>query len=473
MQVEYQDNMDIDEIFDTYKEPDEKVPRIDVIIENYLSVVSQLKKDLGTLKDDLTQQRKSDTRFTDSLEEYLRVQNLSSIITQHLEPFEIWEKLEEFSRTVVPLLRSEIFLWEDDKYVGISQKNSPDFKLIVNCAHEEGIIKWLFEQKHPVVVPLSDFMIYNKLRKKKGNVIIIPLLDNELGIGVYIVLVEKDKSSFSIRDLEYLNVLAQQAALAIIFKRIKNVVDTKQQLLGQMQTRFMQLLRLATVGELAGGIAHEINNPLQIIMGNVQMARMGHKLEESLGIIEKQSVRIANIVRGLLNMARQDQESFSEFLEINPLIVNTVNLIRGQMEKREIQVELDLKNKIPAIQGSSIYFQQILLNFLLHAKMQINQNGSIRISTRVEDDEWIVLQINDSGVPMPSEYIEKVIDPFSELENSQELNLGLTVSVQMVQEIGGDVEFQPQKKAGNIIIIKIPITSFDAKQIQDEVVSTG
>jgi K+-sensing histidine kinase KdpD len=76
-------------------------------------------------------------------------------------------------------------------------------------------------------------------------------------------------------------------------------------------------------------------------------------------------------------------------------------------------------------------------------------------------------------VPMPSEYIEKVIDPFSELENSQELNLGLTVSVQMVQEIGGDVEFQPQKKAGNIIIIKIPITSFDAKQIQDEVVSTG
>lgn len=473
MQVEYQDNLDIEEIFDTYKEPDEKVPRIDVIIENYLSVVSQLKKDLSTLKDDITQQRRRDTGFTDSLAEYLRVQSLSSIITQHLELFEIWEKLEGFSQTVVPLLRSEIFLWEDDKYEGISQKNSPDFKLIVNCAHEEGIIKWLYEQKHPVVVPLSDFMIYDKLRKKKGNVIIIPLLDNDQGIGVFIVLVEKNKSSFSIRDLEYLNVLAQQAALAIIFKRMKNGIDTKQKLLGQMQTRFMKLLRLATVGELAGGIAHEINNPLQIIMGNVQMARMGHKLEESLGIIEKQSVRIANIVRGLLNMARQDQESFSEFLEINPLIVNTVNLIRGQMEKREIQVELDLKNKIPAIQGNSIYFQQILLNFLLHAKMQINHNGSIAITTRVEDDEWIVLEISDSGVPMPSEYIEKVIDPFSELENSQELNLGLTVSVQMVQEIGGEVEFQPQKKTGNRIIIKIPIGSFDSKHIQDEVVSTG
>jgi len=473
MQPDLQDNFDIDEIFDMYKEPDEKVPRIDLIIENYLSVVSQLKKDLGTLKDDLTQQRKSDTHFTDSLEEYLRVQNLSSIITQNLELSQIWQKLEEASRTVIPLLRSEIFLWENDSYVGLSQKSTPDFKLIVNCAHEEGIIRWLYEQKHPVVVPLSDFMIYNKLRKKKGHVIILPLLNQEEGIGVYLVLVDKDKSSFSIRDLEYLNVLAQQATLAIIFKRIKNVVDAKQNALVQMQSRFMRLLRLATVGELAGGIAHEINNPLQIIMGNVQMARMGHKLEESLGIIEKQSVRIANIVRGLLNMARQDQESFSEFLEINPLIVNTVNLIRGQMEKREIQVELDLKNKIPVIQGNSIYFQQILLNFLLHAKMQINQNGSIHVSTRVEDDEWIILEINDSGVPMPDEYIKMVLNPFSELENAPELNLGLTVSVQMIQEIGGEVEFQPQKKSGNLIIIKIPISTFDNQQMQGKVVSTG
>jgi signal transduction histidine kinase len=243
--------------------------------------------------------------------------------------------------------------------------------------------------------------------------------------------------------------------------------------LEQLQDRMMRVLRLATVGELAGGIAHEINNPLQIIMGNVQMARMGHKLEKSLEIIEKQSVRIANIVRGLLNMAQQNQEITSEFLEINPLIVNTVNLIRGQLEKREINVELDLKNKIPAIQGSSIYFQQILLNFILHAKMQIGRNGSIHISTRVEESEWVIMEIEDTGIPMPSVYIEKVMDPFSELENSQEVNLGLTVSVQMIQEIAGEVQFKPKKKTGNIITIKIPTATFNKKDIQKEAVSTG
>ena len=473
MHSELQENLDIDEIFETYKEPDEATPRIDVIIEHYLSVVSQLKKDLYVLKNDLTRQQRENNDISDPLEEYYYVQELSSIVTQNLDNAQVQQKLEEVSRKFIPFLRSEIFILEGDHYVSVGLKSSPDLKLIAKCAHDEGITRWLYEQKHPVVVPLSDFMIYDKLRKKKGNVIIIPMLNNDEGIGIYIIMVEKHKSSFSIRDLEFLNVLTQQATLAILFNRMKDTVETKERLLAQLQNRMMRILHLATVGELAGGIAHEINNPLQIIMGNVQMARMGHKLEKSLEVIEKQSVRIANIVRGLLNMAQQNQESTSEFLEINPLIVNTVNLIRGQMEKREIDVELDLKNKIPAIQGSSVFFQQILLNLILHAKMQIGRNGSIHISTRVEESEWIIMEISDTGVPMPMEYIDRVIDPFSELENSQEVNLGLTVSVQMIQELGGAVQFKPKKKTGNIIIIKIPTTTFEKKDIQKEAVSSG
>ena len=105
--------------------------------------------------------------------------------------------------------------------------------------------------------------------------------------------------------------------------------------------------------------------------------------------------------------------------------------------------------------------------------MQIVRNGSIHISTQVEENEWIIMKISDTGVPMPSEYIEKIIDPFSELENSQEVNLGLTVSVQMIQEKGGDVQFKPKKKTGNIIIIKIPTATFDKKDVHVEAVSTG
>jgi signal transduction histidine kinase len=473
MHSELHDNLDIDEVFETYKESDEATPRIDVIIEHYLSVVNKLKKDLNILKNDLTQQQRENAEYSFPVEEYHHVQALSAIITQSMDNEQVRKKLEQVSKKFIPLLRSEIFIREEDQYIPAGIQSTQDLKLIATCAHDEGITQWLYEQKHAVVVPLTDFLIYDRLRKKKGNVIIVPMLNNDQGIGIYIILVEKDKSSFSIRDLELLNILTQQATLAILFNQMKKTVENKERILEHIQNRMMRILRLATVGELAGGFAHEINNPLQIIMGNVQMARMGHKLEKSLEVIEKQSVRIANIVRGLVNMVQQNQESTSELFEINPLIVNTVNLIHGQLEKREIAVELDLKNKIPAMQGSSIYFQQILLNFILHAKMQIGRIGSIHISTRVEEDEWIVLKINDTGVPMPSEYIEKVIDPFSELENSQEVNLGLTVSVQMVQEKGGTVQFQPKKNTGNLITIKIPIESLDKQHIKEEAITTG
>jgi signal transduction histidine kinase len=473
MHSEPQENLDIDEIFETYKERDESAPRIDVIIEHYLSVVNKLKKDLNVLKNDLSQQQRENADNTFPVEEYQHIQLLSSIITQDLDNSQVAQNLEEVSRKFIPLLRSAIFIWDGEHFVPAGKQKTSDLKLIATCAHDEGIVRWLYEQKQPVVVPLSDFLVYDKLRKKKGNVIIVPMLNNDQGIGIYIIMVDKDKSSFSIRDLELLNVLTQQATLAILFNRMNEAIEKKERLLKNIQNRMLHILRLATIGELAGGFAHEINNPLQIIMGNVQMARMGHKLEKSLEVIEKQSVRIANIVRGLLNMAQQNQESTSELFEINPLIVNTVNLIRGQLEKREIDVALELKNKIPAVQGSSVYFQQILLNFILHAKMQIGRTGTIQISTRVEENEWIILKISDTGVPMPPEYIDKVLNPFSELENSEEVNLGLTVSVQMIQEKGGDVQFKPRKKTGNLITIRIPTKTIDKQNVEEKAVSTA
>jgi C4-dicarboxylate-specific signal transduction histidine kinase len=200
------------------------------------------------------------------------------------------------------------------------------------------------------------------------------------------------------------------------------------------------------------------------------MARMGHKVEESLEIIEKQAFRIANIVRGLLSMARQTNDSASEFLEINSLIINTLNLIRGQIEKRNIEISFNLQEKLPVIRCGSVYFQQILLNFLLHSKKQIGENGFINIETAVDEQDFVVITIKDSGVAVPEEYISKVMDPFSELENSTELNLGLTVSVQMVTDIGGSVQIKSDQKSGNNVTIKLPGLVNKQLKIKKEVV---
>jgi len=254
-----------------------------------------------------------------------------------------------------------------------------------------------------------------------------------------------------------------------LFKKLERTHEA----LKNSQARLMQTIKLATVGELAGGIAHEINNPLQIILGNVQMALMGYKTENNLKIVEAQAIRIANIVRGLLSMAKQNSISKSEYIEINSLIVNTLNLVRGQIEKRGIKLNLELADKLPLVKGSSIYFQQIFLNFILHAKKQIDQNGTIFIRSYQGENSNIFVEIRDTGIPMPSEYIEKILDPFKEMSNSTEMNLGMSVSVQMVRDIGGEISIDSAENKGNNITIQIPKVNKDEVNYDANFPSTG
>lgn len=467
------DKMDVDEIFETYKETSEKNPKIDVILEHYLSLVGQLKKDLDVLKDDLKNQKKAQGKMSNSLEELVDIQKLSQIICEN-QPFEqILTRLDDFTQKFFPHKNSEIFLLEENEFNSISGKPNSDFQLLLQCAKDEGILSWLWEQGHPIIVPLTDFVVYEQLKNKKGNVLIAPMIQHQKGIGVYLFHSEKDPTQMSLRDLELLNIQTQQAALAIQFTRMNDTLKLLKKSLKISQQWLIQMIKFAAVGEIAGGIAHEINNPLQVIMGNVQMARMGHRTEESLEQIEQQSLRIANIVRGLLSMARRSQESELELLELNSLIVNTLNLIRGQIEKRNIKVTLDLEKNLPIIKGGSIYFQQIFLNFLLHSKMQIGENGAIEIKSKSGGKENIIVEFKDSGIPMPKEYIQKVLDPFSDLENSSELNLGLTVSVQMIRDIGGTIEIESGKQSGNKVIIDIPKSLASEKHLDEEIASLG
>lgn len=464
---------EVDAIFEEYKEPDDRGPQLDLVFENYLALVNQLKGDLKHLKDELEHHKKVHGQITDSLDEFFTIQRLSSIITRSLEYDEIIANLDEIARKVIPHTSSAAFVLQDGQFFEASQSVHPDYRLILKNMQEEGILDWLWDQAHPIVVPLLDFVVRENLENKEGNLVIAPMIQGQEGMGVYLMRTEKDQANFSFRDLELLNILIQQAAIAIQYTRLYKKLETTHEALKKSQSRLMQTIKLATVGELAGGIAHEINNPLQIILGNTQMAQMGYKTEDSLKIIETQAMRIANIVRGLLSMARQKNAPASEYLEINPLIMNTVNLVRGQIEKRGITLDLQLADNLPIVLGSSVYFQQILLNFVLHAKKQIAQNGTISIRTGLHADQWITIEIRDSGIPMPRAYINKIMDPFSDLENTDEMNLGLTVSVQMVRDIGGDVQIESDEQSGNYIRIQIPKFQRNKADHDQEAASTA
>jgi signal transduction histidine kinase len=446
---------DFNQIFENFKEHLSQTSHFDIVVENYLPLVNQLQTDLSSLRDELAYYKKVHGDITDSLDEFITIQRLSSIITENLEYQQIVENLDNISQKVFPHLCSQLFITDQEPILAVTERQNIDFEVILKNMQEEGILDWLWEQAQPIVIPLGDFILPGKLNRDSGTLVIAPMRQGQKGLGVYLIYTDKDQEQFSIRDLELLNILTQQAGIAIQYTRLFKKLNQTHDALKKSQAKLMQTVKMATIGELAGGIAHEINNPLQIILGNIQIAMMGYKFEDSLKVIESQAMRIANIVRGLLSMARQNTTTKSEFIELNPLIMNTLNLVRGQIEKRGIKFEIKLNENLPMVQGSSVYFQQILLNFILHSKQQINQGGTIIIRSYQKEDDFIRIEIEDSGIPMPEEYIQKILDPFADIDNVSEMNLGLAVSVQMIRDIGGEVQINSGKDFGNRIKIKI------------------
>ncbi len=139
--------MEVDEVFDIYKEPLDRTPKIDVVIEHYLSVVSQLKKDLSLLREDLREQRKYDGNFSEALEEFQYIQKISTIIDQEGEPTHIFEFFKDVAQKIVPFRQMEIFFADKEDFHALSGKAGNDFLLIFKYNHLRNLFLYFFYLK--------------------------------------------------------------------------------------------------------------------------------------------------------------------------------------------------------------------------------------------------------------------------------------------------------------------------------------
>jgi len=432
--------------------------KIESMLENYVVLTGKLKAEIAKLKEDLSHQKKLHGDIADSLDEFLTIQKASEIITQYLDYEKIAGEFLGLCHQVLDFDEGRVYICDQNSWRAADDSRRHAFDRVVQSMQEEGIIEWIWQQKHGIVIPVSELIISEQLENFHGNLVITPLIINDKGLGICLFHTHKEQANFSLRDLELLNLLTQQAAIAIQYTGLYKDLETTHLDLKNSQAQLMQAIKLATVGDLAGGIAHEINNPLQIILGKIQIARFSKNADDALQIVETQAMRIATIVRGLLSLARNRSTEAKEFIEINPLINSTLNLIRGQIEKRAIKIEMEMGEKIPIIVGNSSYLQQIILSFLLNAKKTMTSGGLLKIRTEYWNDKWIKIEFSDTGVALKDAEIEAALHPFAPGSPPSEAsqNLGLVVSVEMIREIGGEVEIESGPESGNRIIIKIP-----------------
>lgn len=218
--------------------------------------------------------------------------------------------------------------------------------------------------------------------------------------------------------------------------------------------------RLASVGQLAAGIGHEINNPLMNIMSLASLIEDSIKDENldarsDLKLLKKEGGRCARIVQGILNFARENTPTYEKF-NIALLIEETVSLISHRAESSGISLSVEAEGNI-RMDGDQNQLQQVLVNVLLNAIQASPEGGEISVKTWRQQDQ-IFLEILDHGKGIVNENIMNVFDPFFTTKDEGEgTGLGLSVSYGIIKHHGGTINIENMQQAGVLVQIVLPV----------------
>lgn len=229
------------------------------------------------------------------------------------------------------------------------------------------------------------------------------------------------------------------------------------------EVQIMQSGKLAALGEMAAGVAHELNNPLTAILGNAQLLlRKESEINstyELLHDIFECGKRCQNIIRNLLTFSRQDEYLF-ELCSVNVAVERVLSLIGYQITQQHIKLNVNLDEEIHHIDGSIQQIEQVIINFLLNAKdalLEKDDNSKEIIIETKQCDQWIYLSVKDNGIGIDKEELRSIFHPFFTTKKEiRGTGLGLSVSLGIAEAHQGEIIVDSKVGTGSTFTLKIP-----------------
>jgi len=259
--------------------------------------------------------------------------------------------------------------------------------------------------------------------------------------------------------------LQTKGEMGLLCKTINQMAEAIEQHEKQMkedtQRQILQSEKLASIGRLAAGVAHEINNPLTGVLTFSHLLKERSNEEDvikDLDVIIQETKRVREIVRNLLEFARQSPPN-KESINLNEIVRQLLKLVTSQKEFRKIKLEETYDANLPEVLVDKNQIQQVFLNLLLNAGEAIVEEGKITIST-THNEENIQVAISDSGCGIADEEMDKIFDPFYTTKPvGQGTGLGLSISYGIIQQHHGTIHCESKVGTGTTFTVLLPYTS--------------
>ena len=235
----------------------------------------------------------------------------------------------------------------------------------------------------------------------------------------------------------------------------------------KLETTYKQLVmseKLASIGEITAGVAHEINNPVAVIQGNVDVVRLtlgeqAEPVKTELDLIDRQIMRIGGIVGKLLQFARpSDYGKFEEYVNLRDVTQDSLGLVDHVYASKDIDVKLEFSD-VPDVKINPSELQQVIINLIINAVQAMDGNGTLTIQSHVLERDGktgVCLAFHDSGPGISEDTINTIFDPFFTTKRAKGTGLGLSISQSIIQTAGGIITAENHPEGGALMSIWLP-----------------
>jgi signal transduction histidine kinase len=371
---------------------------------------------------------------------------------------------------------------QDEPFLGLGGSRAESVRLLLrieDLVHPDGVTGRVFRTGVSQLVNDTSHEKHHKqpFDWKAGSEMCVALKDGDQILG-FIDVESTQHNAFTNNDLLAIEslggVLATVTSSANQYERLQETirqlreaqVESRARLIAQQEAegRLVQAAKLVAVGEMAAGIAHELNNPLTTVTGFTELildetpTDAPHRADVEMVLHE--ALRARGVVRRLLDFARQGDRARTK-CDINEILDDVLALTKHFIHTSGVQLETEFGRNLPWVAVDSNQMKQVFLNLVHNALQAMPTGGNLRITTassRKNEREWLVVCVSDSGIGIDAKDIDRIFEPFYTTKGTRGgTGLGLSVTYGIVTDHGGTIEVESRPGEGSTFKVWLPI----------------